>query len=217
MKKSLVLILIALISTIIFGGCGTKQNINQVNNPLPSNQPTVNIQTNNQNGNVNNKKVNENIDTETKLSSNVFDMKKIKVGDKVANMPVIKTDIKIDKEQHYGCQGDVWFSGEKAVTGKYEHFPDGMDGEYVSFILDETSTNSLPIAIEYLPYLQDGINKELPITFINDNKEIFNIFGPIGSKGKATIVIGEYRARYGGPDIYHFAKLIKVVEKTPIK
>ncbi len=139
----------------------------------------------------------------SEISGNLFDAKKVKTGDTIAGMEITSVDVgaNYDGERY---PASVQFKGEKAVSGEYVHHPVGHEflGSLVAFYVDDETKNNLP------KLKQD----ERYVWFVFSNQsDAAKAFGGPGSKGRADVLIDEYKINYAPSDVYNTAKLIKAV------
>ncbi|MGE5630701.1 MAG: lipoprotein [Caulobacteraceae bacterium] len=135
--------------------------------------------------------------------SNLFDARKVNVGDEVAGLKIVKVEIPSRTEKDYDAY--VSFEGEVTVKGTYKHNQDDefLDHE-ISFHVDAESAGKLP------KLAHDERN--VWFTFMNHD-EAEKAFGPPGSEGEAEIIIRNYSINYAHTEIWNTAELVKVVQK----
>ena len=132
--------------------------------------------------------------------NNLFDARKMNVGDRVCGMRI--TEIELGGETSSNYTGTVAFTGEIIVSGTYKHNnEDEFLGHEISFEVDK----------EYSSILPKFTHDERTVWFVFDNySEAEKLFGPPGSEGKAIVVIDDYTLRYAPTETWNSARLIKV-------
>lgn len=142
----------------------------------------------------------ENGNYETKRGNLITDFDKltIKIGDQISEMVVVRTS------ESYS-NNVIQFKGQVTISGTYTV---NEENDYfyvpVSFIPDNQSVSKLPKMKQDSRYIW--------FAFTNDADQIKKAFGPVGSSGKATIVIDDYNIDCRPTETCNTAKLVKVVE-----
>lgn len=132
---------------------------------------------------------------------NIFEAKTIQVGDTIAGMEVVATDL--NKIEDNDFVGTVQFSGSTIVTGTYSYAKsDPLHGEVIRFIIDHESLNRMPIMSH------DTRTQSFNFVNITDAKRLFGISDGLEvSTGKAAVVINDFFINYQYKDVFNTAKL----------
>lgn len=131
-----------------------------------------------------------------------------KVGDVYAGMTLTSIDFNLDTNNV-----TAQFEGEATLTGTFERIPE--DNEFFSgifFSVDEESVTKLP-------KLATDEREETGFIFSNeDDSQMLALFGnpAYGEKGKAIVVIKDYRINHQHKEITDTAKLVKVINVQTI-
>ena len=142
--------------------------------------------------------------------SNDFEIEQIQQRDKVRDMVLVKKapyDSENTDKIPVSSNITMHFKGQVQITGNY-FFSGPMGAETVEDLdavcmseLDEQSLNRLP----------RPTSKSNDTWFCFDNSDYaFEQFGPIGSKGRATIVIDNYTINIFPSEVHDAASLIRV-------
>ncbi|HYE83208.1 MAG TPA: hypothetical protein VEG39_13715 [Clostridia bacterium] len=137
--------------------------------------------------------------TVTEEETNLFDARKVKVGDQIAGLKVNKVEVHNASDEDYDAYVD--FEGEVTVSGDFKHNLDDafMDHE-ISFTVDEESKALLPKLAHDQRYVW--------FMFMNHD-EAEKAFGAPGTEGKATVTIKNYSIKYAHTEIWNTADLVK--------
>ena len=135
--------------------------------------------------------------------SNLFDARKVKVGDQVAGLRVSKVEVGNAGDEDYDAYVD--FEGEVTVSGIFKHNlnDDFLDHE-ISFTVDEESAALLPMLAHDQRYVW--------FMFMNHD-EAEKALGAAGTEGKATVTIKNYDIKYAHTEIWNIADLVRVDKK----
>lgn len=206
--KHIFLFLICL--TLVLAGCSfnppqTDQNAN----------PPIADDSNQEPAEVPDSTVSPNAATDTsELSPNLFNLKDVKVGDKIAGMTIksIKkiSDLITPPEDVPLSENNVSivFSGQVTITGEYRYEKESEVGgiEILGFSLDETSSKLMP----RLTY-QKNDPVYISIANIDEAKEKLGITKD--GEGMATIIIDDYSLNSYPSEVSNTGKLVSVVKK----
>lgn len=137
--------------------------------------------------------------TEIQKETNIFDARKVKVGDNVAGLRIAKVEVHNASDEDYDAA--VSFEGEVTVSGTFKHNKDDefLDHE-ISFMVDEESADLLPKLAHDQRYVW--------FMFTNHD-EAEKAFGAPGTEGKATVTIKEYCINYAHTEVWNTAELVK--------
>ncbi|WP_126428767.1 hypothetical protein [Brevibacillus marinus] len=136
-------------------------------------------------------------------ASHVFYAEQAKVGDVYAGMTLTSLDVNLETNDV-----TAQFTGEATITGTYEVIPD--DDEFFSGVSFEVDSASIP----QLPVLATDERDKKWFIFVNeDHDSLLAAFGnpQPGVKGKATVVISDYRINHLHKEIADTAKLVNVI------
>lgn len=131
--------------------------------------------------------------------TNLFDARKIKAGDVIAGMKVVKVEVHNASDEDYDAYVD--FEGEVTISGSFKHNKDDefLDHE-ISFTVDEESMSLLPT----LAHDQ----RNAWFMFMNHD-EAEKAFGPPGTEGKAAVTINNYSIKYAHTEVWNTAEFVK--------
>ncbi|MCF8011815.1 MAG: copper-binding protein [Clostridiales bacterium] len=136
---------------------------------------------------------------------NRFNAHKTQTGDNIMGLKINSVSTKkIEWSEKY--QARVIFSGKLPVSGTYIHYDDNaLLEDQVAFELDKDSAEKLPeLNID---------NRKNWFLFTNHN-EAKKKLGPMGSRGKAVIIINNFTIDYRpGTESYNYAKLLSIKKK----
>jgi hypothetical protein len=148
---------------------------------------------------------------QTGSGSNIFEVEKIQVGDKIAGLQVTSVApfdaaySKIAADNAY-----VNFSGKATVSGTFHNYYSqevGFFYDQVCFDVDESSRQKLP---------QISGDERTPWFCFSNNDFARKQFSPDGSAGNATIVIDKYNLVSYPSEVWNSAELIEVKETSNI-
>lgn len=131
-------------------------------------------------------------------ASNIFDARKVKPGDQISGMKVIKVEVHNASDEDYDAY--VNFEGEVTISGVFKHNlnDEFMDHE-ISFMVDDKSA-------ELLPKLAHD-QRIVWFMFMNHD-EAEKAFGSPGTEGEATVTIKNYSINYAHTEIWNTADFI---------
>ncbi|MBO8164247.1 MAG: hypothetical protein H0Z34_11100 [Brevibacillus sp.] len=141
---------------------------------------------------------------DTGTTTNVFYADRAKIGDVYAGMTLTSLDYNLETNDV-----TAQFTGEATITGTYELIPE--DHEFFSGVSFEVDSISIP----QLPVLAtDERDKKWFIFVHEDDESLPALFGnpKPGAKGKATIVISDYRINHLHKEIADTARLVKIIK-----
>ena len=142
--------------------------------------------------------------------SNDFEIEQIQQGDKVRDMVLVKKspyDSEITDKIPVSSNLTMQFKGQVQITGN--HFFSGSMGAETIEDLDEVCMSELDE--QSLNRLPRPNGKSNDTWFCFDNSDYaFKQFGPIGSKGRATVVIDNYTINIFPSEVHDAASLIRV-------
>lgn len=133
----------------------------------------------------------------------IFHADSAKIGDVYAGMRLTSIDYNLETNDV-----TAQFEGETTLTGTFTRFSE--DHEFfsgISFTVDPESINNLPI-------LASDERESRGFILVNENQdELLAMLGnpDYGSKGRATVVIKDYRLNHQHKEIMDTAILVKVV------
>lgn len=131
--------------------------------------------------------------------TNLFDARKIKAGDVIAGMKVVKVEVHNASDEDYDAY--VAFEGEVTVSGSFRHnLNDEFLDHEISFMVDEESAELLPRLAHDQRYVW--------FMFTNHD-EAEKVFGAPGTEGKATVTVTNYNINYAHTEIWNTADLVK--------
>ncbi|HYF74942.1 MAG TPA: lipoprotein [Candidatus Nitrosocosmicus sp.] len=135
--------------------------------------------------------------------SNLFDARKVKAGDMVADLKISRVETHNASDDDYDANVD--FEGEVTVSGTFKH---NLDDEFldheISFNVDEESAALLP----KLAHDQ----RNVWFMFMNHD-EAEKALGAAGTGGKATVTVKNYGIKYAHTEIWNTADLVRVDKK----
>jgi hypothetical protein len=140
---------------------------------------------------------------------NVFDARKVKIGDKVAGFTISELDVNAVDDNNYFAK--VKFKGQVTVTGEllFEEPTDSSEGWGLLnyFIPDKSSINKIPVL--------NNSEERNGFTIIDNLSELENLRKK-SMRFKAKIMIKDYELFESGKSQENRAKLIKIVEAVII-
>ena len=141
------------------------------------------------------------------ISSNIFSVNEVKIGDTIADMKLISLEpVNPEYSALSNDNASAKFSGDTTVSGKWEHYTEEfMMGEMVCFTPDETSNKLLPAIT--------GNERDGRFCFSNDD-EAKKEFTPVGGSGTAKILIADFTYFSYPSEGSNTATLVKILEKT---
>jgi hypothetical protein len=152
-------------------------------------------------------------------TSNKFKLEDVKVSDKIGDMTIVSVDPFskfMDPNSNSPVSSDnviIKYAGQIQVNGNYTYYKEG-EGILADIVcmdnLDQASLAKFPI-MEVSP----GNERTTWFCFSND-AEAKKQFGPVGRRGKATVVIDEYTNVHYPTEAWDTAKLVKVVENSQL-
>ncbi|HEX2974905.1 MAG TPA: hypothetical protein VHO68_03125 [Bacteroidales bacterium] len=135
--------------------------------------------------------------------SNLFDARKVKVGDQIAGLTVNKVEVHNANDEDYDANVD--FTGEVTVSGTFKH---NLDDEFldheISFKVDEESSDLLPKLAHDQRYVW--------FMFMNHD-EAEKMLGEAGTEGRATVTIKNYSIKYAHTEMWNTADFVKAEKK----
>ena len=130
--------------------------------------------------------------------NNLFDARKIKVGDQVSGLTVTNIEVNNAADEDYDANVD--FEGEVTVSGTFKHnLNDEFFDHEITFKVDEESAALLP----KLAHDQ----RHVWFMFMNHD-EAEKLLGAPGTEGKATVTIKNYSIKYAHTEIWNTADLV---------
>ncbi|HBX23350.1 MAG TPA: hypothetical protein DEF34_06960 [Desulfotomaculum sp.] len=137
--------------------------------------------------------------------SNIFEVEKIKVGQKIAGLEVTSASVdSLEWSEEPGLVAE--FKGQVTLGGTYTHFENSplLDHEII-FEVDEASAHKLP---------RLNIDKRDNVFVFTNHDRAEDELGPKGSSGGATIVVDNFNIYYvPNSDSLNYAELVQVMEK----
>jgi hypothetical protein len=135
--------------------------------------------------------------------SNLFDARKVKVGDQVSGLNITKIEVNNANDEDYDANVD--FEGEVTVSGTFKHnLNDEFFDHEITFKVDEESAAKLPMLAHDQRYVW--------FMFMNHD-EAEKALGVAGTEGKATVTIENYSIKYAHTEIWNTADMVKVEKK----
>lgn len=137
-------------------------------------------------------------------AANVFYADKAKVGDVYSGMTLTDLDYNLESNDVI-----AQFVGEAVISGTYELLPD--DNEFFSGLAFDVDPSSL----SHLPALATDERDGKWFIFISDDyPDLLKQFDnpKSGVKGKATIIIKDYRINHRHTEISDTAKLVQIIK-----
>ncbi|HWV57031.1 MAG TPA: hypothetical protein VNZ57_06115 [Longimicrobiales bacterium] len=138
---------------------------------------------------------------------NRFDAGQLSPGDEVLGVRVTRLTVQPARPPDSGYFGEVTFSGEITVSGRYRAHPEypAEDANYMCFFVDGESASRLPRfeADERLPWL----------CFTNTEMALAEL-GPLDTEGGATVVIDDYRTVRRLTNAFDTARLVRVISRN---
>lgn len=145
-------------------------------------------------------------------ASNTYNVKKMKIGDRVASMKIVGIDKVNAKEKLSLNNAIIDFNGTATLTGNVEYYYEDSAFTADSVCMSVSDKNSL----KSLPRIKEEIGKNAFFCF--DNTTLAQkLFRPEGSSGKATVTITSYRDVHFGGEVVNGARLSSVVKKSKRK
>lgn len=135
--------------------------------------------------------------------SNLFDARKVQIGDQVAGLAVSKVEVHNASDEDYDAYVD--FEGEVTVSGTFKHNlnDDFLDNE-ISFKVDDESAALLPKLAHDQRY----------VWFMFMNHEVAEkALGAPGTEGEATVTIKNYSIKYAHTEIWNTADFVRADKK----
>jgi opacity protein-like surface antigen len=144
----------------------------------------------------------ENSRTVTINGSNVFDARHVEEGQIIAGMEVVRFDLAGPADD---LTGYVSFKGKTLISGTYRYDKsDELHGEMLSFTVDETSLDRIPIMSH------DDRMQWFMIRNLEEAKTMLGIGEGIEeTTGKAAIVIEDYGIHRDYADVYNTARVVE--------
>jgi hypothetical protein len=135
--------------------------------------------------------------------SNLFDARKVKVGDQVAGLSITKIEVNNANDADYDANVD--FEGEVTISGTFKHnLNDEFFDHEITFKVDDESADLLPKLAHDQRYVW--------FMFMNHD-EAEKLLGAPGTEGKATVTIRNYGIKYAHTEIWNTAELVKADKK----
>jgi hypothetical protein len=136
-------------------------------------------------------------------ASNLFDPGRLKPGDRVAGMEIVRTDLTPSGSEYLGT---VQFRGPALVEGTYRYRrSDESHGGIFAFYVDEDSRDRLPVMTH------DRRDPWFGFTNLDEAKRMFGIPDDADeASGRASVVIDDYFIHYDYREVYNTARLLEV-------
>ncbi|MBI5728419.1 MAG: hypothetical protein HY984_01550, partial [Candidatus Magasanikbacteria bacterium] len=144
-----------------------------------------------------------------RLKNNEIDIGTLKIGDKLPNGMAVASVAPAGEESGVADHWRAVFKGKAVISGEYFYTKDGnplTDGQ-VCFKPDEESEKVLP------KINGAGIENRNGVLCFSNQETTKLRYGPLGSRGQATIVIDNFELSASPAGNFSAAELIKTIEK----